>query len=368
MDEDQINENISPEPTLKPTRKGGIIKILLITVAVLALAAAGVAYYFYDAIYGKKLNPLSQDLLLDIPSKTDLNGIVNLLAEKQLLKDKTAFLWVANLMKYKGKTGRYRIPKTVQSYHSLIRVLRSKQEPVKLTFNNFRLKDQLAGHVSRYIEADSLSLLAAMTSTETLDGYGFNAENAMAMYIPDTYNMNWDTDAKSFVARMYKEYNAFWDKNNRREKAKKLEMTPIEVYILASIVDAETTYNPEKPRVAGVYLNRLKTEGWKLEADPTVVFAGGDFSVRRVTNDLLAINSPYNTYQHAGLPPGPIRMASSTAIDAVLDAEKHDYWFFCAKPPTEGQPAQHAFATTGAQHGANARAYRQWLNSQKIYK
>ena len=352
---------------VKVVKKSRVLKMVLITVAVFAIVGAGIVYYFYDAIYGSKLNGLTEDLLLQIPSKTDLNGITALLEQKGLLKDKTGFLWVASLMKYKGKSGQYRVPKNTKSHHALVAVLRREQVPVKLTFNNFRLKDQLAGHVSKYIEADSLSILSAMNSTDLLDKYGFTAENALTMYIPNSYLIHWDTDAEEFVARMYAEYKKFWNKE-RLELAKKQNLSQIEVYILASIVDAETTFDPEKPRVAGVYLNRLRTEGWKLEADPTVVFAGGDFTVRRVTNDLLAINSPYNTYMYPGLPPGPIRMASVSALEAVLKAEEHDYWFFCAKPPVEGQPAQHAFAKTGAQHGANARAYRQWLNSQKIYK
>jgi UPF0755 protein len=288
---------------------------------------------------------------------------------KYLQGNKADFLWVAKMRKYEGKAGRYAISQTTRSYYELVGILRnSKQVEVKVTFNNLRLKEQLAGQVSRLLEFDSVTLASLMSSAEVLGKYGFNEENAIAMYIPNTYNFYWNTNAQTFVERMHEEYEKFWAADNRKAKADSMGMTPIEVYILASIVDAETTYGPEKARVAGVYLNRLNTDGWKLEADPTVVFANGDFSVRRVTNDLLAKDSPYNTYMYPGLPPGPIRMASQSAIDAVLNAEKHDYWFFCAKPPAEGEPAQHAFAKTGAQHGANARRYRAWLNSQRIYR
>lgn len=340
-----------------------IISILLL----LILSGAGIAYYFYQTICGANLLEIKESVLIQVPSGSNLDKITEILSEKGILKDKKGFLWVCSIMKFYGKSGQYRITKNTNSYHSLVGVLRGEQESVNLTFNNFRLKEQLAGHVSRFIEADSLSIIAAMIATDFLDQKGFNSENALSMYIPNSYKIYWDSDADVFVKRMEVEYQKFWNEN-RLEKAKKQNLSPIEVYILASIVDAETTFNPEKPRVAGVYLNRLRTKGWKLEADPTVVFAGGDFSVRRVTNDMLQINSPYNTYKNVGLPPGPIRMASVSAIDAVLDAEEHDYWFFCAKPPSEGQPAQHAFAKTMAQHGANARVYRQWLNLQRIYK
>lgn len=367
------NEDLTKEqPTSKHRNKSSwrrIIRISFLVVLVGLIMAGSVAYYYYDLIFGNKLKAVSEDFVIEIPTGSDLPAISKLLQQKGLFEEEATFLWVADLRKYEGRAGRYLIPKETRSYFGLVGILRNaKQVEVKVTFNNLRLKEQLAGQVSRLLELDSATLANLMSSAEVLGKYGFNEENAIAMYIPNTYNFFWNTDAKSFVERMHEEYEKFWASDNRRAKADSMGLTPIEVYILASIVDAETTYNPEKRRVAGVYLNRLRTEGWKLEADPTVVFANGDFTVRRVTNDLLEKDSPYNTYMYPGLPPGPIRMASTSAIDAVLNAEKHDYWFFCAKPPAEGEPAQHAFAKTGAQHGANARKYRAWLNSQRIYK
>jgi len=351
----------------KKPKRSIILKITLVALAVLGLCALMIGYHYYSLIYGNQLLQREKDITIQIKSGTSLEQITELLIGNAIIKEKSTFKWVCSVMKFNGKSGQYRIPKNIKSYHALVVILRSKQVPVKLTFNNFRLISQLAGHISRFIEADSLSVLSAMTATDFLDANGLKPETAISLYIPNTYEMFWDTDAASFVNKMQVEHKKFWD-STRLEKAKKINLSPAEVYTLASIVDAETTYVPEKKRVAGVYLNRLKTKGWKLEADPTVVFAGGDFTVRRVTNDLLKINSPYNTYQNAGLPPGPIRMASVSAIDAVLDAEVHDYMFFCAKVPEPGQPAQHAFARNGAEHGNNARLYRQWLNSQKIYK
>ena len=365
------DENPINEPFSRPTHKNRWAKIIRISflVVILGLISAGaIGYYYYDFIFGPKLKPIAEDIVLEIPTGSDLDKVANLLITAGVLERKSDFLWVAKMRKYEGKAGRYAIPQNTRSYYELVGILRNgKQLEVKVTFNNLRLKEQLAGQISRLLELDSLTLATLMSSAEVLGKYGFSEENAMAMYIPNTYNFYWNTDAQAFIDRMHDEYEKFWAADNRKAKADSMGMTPIEVYILASIVDAETTYGPEKARVAGVYLNRLNTEGWKLEADPTVVFANGDFSVRRVTNDLLAKDSPYNTYMYPGLPPGPIRMASQSAIDAVLNAEKHDYWFFCAKPPAEGEPAQHAFAKTAAQHGANARRYRAWLNSQRIY-
>jgi UPF0755 protein len=371
---EQLSENSEFETeaqiepiSVKRTKKSLFIKIALIALGFIALLGIIIGYYFYSLIYGNQLSARNQDLIIQIKSGSTLEQITDILSQNAVIKDKAKFLRVCSIMKFKGKSGQYRIPVKIMSNHGLISILRGRQIPVKLTFNNFRLLPQLAAHVSQYIEADSLSLLAAMTASDFLDSNGLKPETAMTLFIPNSYEMYWDTDAVSFVKKMQAEHKKFWNEK-RLEKAKKLDLSPTEIYTLASIVDAETTYVPEKPRVAGVYLNRLKTKGWKLEADPTVVFAGGDFSVRRVTNDLLKINSPYNTYQNVGLPPGPIRMASVSAIDAVLDAEEHDYMFFCAKVPKDGEPSQHAFARNGAEHAANARVYRQWLNSRKIYK
>jgi UPF0755 protein len=371
---EQLSENsaekteIVQEPNFeKKQKKSFLLKMFFIGFSLMIIIGIIVAAYYYNIFYGNQLPGRDKDVVVQIKSGSNLEQITDLLIQNGIVKDKSTFKWVCSIMKYKGKSGQYRIPQKVTSYHALVAILRAKQVPVKLTFNNFRLLPQLAAHISRYIEADSLSLIAAMTATDFLDVNGLKPESAMTLFIPNSYQMYWDTDAASFVKKMQAEHKKFWD-STRLEKAKKINLSPAEVYTLASIVDAETTYVPEKKRVAGVYLNRLKTKGWKLEADPTVVFAGGDFTVRRVTNDLLKINSPYNTYQNAGLPPGPIRMASVSAIDAVLDAEVHDYMFFCAKVPEPGQPAQHAFARNGAEHGNNARLYRQWLNSQKIYK
>ncbi|HFB99774.1 MAG TPA: endolytic transglycosylase MltG, partial [Phaeodactylibacter sp.] len=199
---------------------------------------------------------------------------------------------------------------------------------------------------------------------EFINKLGFKKETLISLFIPNTYEFFWNTNAKQFFEKMKKEQGIFWKKNNREKKAADLNMTKAEVYTLASIVERETNQNDEKKRIAGVYLNRLK-KGILLQADPTVVFATRDFAARRVLNRHINFDSPYNTYKYAGLPPGPISMASISSIDAVLNAEKHSYLYFCAKPDNSGH---HAFAKTLAGHNRNANKFRNWLNKQRIMR
>ena len=342
-------------------------KLLLFVLAFFVIGVLGCLFYLFNLVYGNQLLALKADKNLYIPTGSTIEKVAEILQKEGLTADKSNFLLVASLMKYKGKAGKYTIPKSTKSYHGLVSILRKNQKALKLTFNNIRTKEQFASHIDKLLEADSLSIINSINNPERLAKFGLNEDNVLTMYIPNTYEFYWNTKAEQFVDKMYKEYQKFWNKD-RLSKAEKQKLSPVEVYILASIVDAETTYNPEKKRVAGVYLNRLRTKGWRLEADPTVVFAMGDFSIRRVTRDMLDVDSPYNTYRNDGLPPGPIRMASVAAIDAVLDAENHQFMFFCAKPQNNGEPAQHVFAENLNQHANNARIYRQWLNSRKIYK
>ncbi len=364
-------EDEASEELLIPKKKkrGKILRIILLTVLGLGIIGVSIGFYYYNLIFGTQLKARAEAVVITIPTGTSLKGVAKILQQHQIIEIPTYFTWVAQLRNYEGKAGKYKIPKETNSYYELVGILRSAQQlPVKITFNNLRQKEQLAGIADPLLELDSIQLAHLMNQPELLAEYGLNDTTAMTLFIPDTYEFFWNTSAEEFMERMYKEYQKFWSTKNRLAKADSIGLSPTEVYILASIVDAETTFQPEKARIAGVYLNRLRTKGWKLEADPTVVFAVGDFSIRRVTKAMLETDSPYNTYLYPGLPPGPIRMASKSAIDAVLNAEQHNYWFFCAKPPTEGEPAQHAFARTVAQHNANARRYRAWLNSQRIYR
>lgn len=260
------------------------------------------------------------------------------------------------------RAGRFEV-KPGWNNRELIQHLRNgEQAPVKVILNNERLPEEVAGVVARFIEADSLSLINTFRNPAFLSEIGYTAETLMTAFIPNTYQMYWNTDAQSFVRRMLKERNAFWDKNNRRTKAQALGMTETEVYILASIVERETNANSEKPIIAGVYLNRLKI-GMKLQADPTSVFATRDFATRRVTEYHTTFDSPFNTYVYKGLPPGPISMASIPTLDAVLNPTQHKYLYFCAKPDESGT---HAFAETFAAHKVNANRFQAYVRQRGL--
>jgi len=232
-----------------------------------------------------------------------------------------------------------------------------------VVFNHVRTLDQLAGKVSRYLEVDSATFARYLMAGDLPDKYGFDAENFHSMFVPNTYEFFWTASPEDFTERMQEEYEKFW-KGERDRKAKKLGMSRSEVITLASIVDEETLFDDENARVAGVYVNRLE-QGMPLQADPTLKFALGDFNRQRIINADKQIDSPYNTYKYKGLPPGPISIPSQAAIDGVLNYEKHNYLFFCARSDFSGY---HAFAKTLAQHTRNARNYQRELNKRRIYR
>jgi len=298
-----------------------------------------------------------------IPTGSNFEDVKEILFEKGLIVRRGDFENVSDWMKYTDfvKPGRYLIENELNNY-TLIRLLRSgAQKPVNVTFNNMRDIYQLAGRVSAQIEADSSDIVKLLTDKEYLSFLGYNTQTIPAMFIPNTYELYWTTNAEGFVSRMFQEKDKFWNED-RKLKAKALNLTTNEVATLASIIDKETNKNNEKATIAGVYLNRLKL-GWRLQADPTLVFAAGDFEIRRVLDIHKTIESPYNTYLYSGLPPGPICIPSISAIDAVLNYEKHAYYFFCAKDDLSGY---HAFASSYAQHEVNAWKYRKALDRMNI--
>jgi UPF0755 protein len=263
----------------------------------------------------------------------------------------------------KVKAGRYRLTKDM-SNRSLINMLKAgNQEPVNIAFQNVRLKHTLAGMISKKIESDSTSILGLLDSAAFVEKYGFNTENIYTMFIPNSYEIYWNSNAEKFFLRMHAEYLKFWNVD-RKAKASKINLSQADVSILASIVDSEALNDSEMPRIAGLYMNRL-LKGMRLEADPTVIFAANDFTIRRVLNKHLRINSPYNTYLNEGLPPGPITMPSINAIDAVLNYEKHDYIYMCAKEDFSGY---HNYASNLSQHLQNARKFQDALNQRNIKK
>lgn len=259
------------------------------------------------------------------------------------------------------KPGHYRL-QTGMSVKDVVKMLKfGMQTPVRVTVNHVRTPAQLAGKLARQLDADSVSLLRALTDKELAAEVGFDSVTLFSMFIPNTYEFYWTVRPENFVQRMRREYDRFWtpmrDSLRRRSKLSRLE-----VMTLASIVYEETRQTDEMPRIAGVYINRLR-KGIPLQADPTVKYAMQDFTLRRILYRHLKFPSPYNTYINKGLPPSPICMPSIPAVDAVLQFEQHDYLFFCARPTFDGY---HNFARTLREHNANARAYSAELNKRKI--
>ncbi len=327
---------------------------------VLLLSLAIVAFELYQRVYKSNVSeklPEAVTYLL-IPTGSNYADVLGLLTAENLLKDLTSFEWVAQQLSYpeKVKPGRYRLEKGMSNFQ-LVKLLASgRQEPVKLVINRFRSRTDFFGAIGRKLEADSAGIAAVFSDEVYLRTYGFTPEDAMAVIIPNTYELYWDTDARGFFERMFKEYKTFWT-DARKEKAVNLKLSPVEVMKLASIVDEETNKDDEKGVIARVYWNRLQT-GMMLQADPTVRFAHQDFTIKRVTGKHLRLQSPYNTYQMNGLPPGPICTPSQASIDAVLNSEPHRYLYFCAKEDFSGY---HNFAVTYPEHQRNARLYQQAL-------
>lgn len=329
--------------------------LLFFFLVIFAIAALVVRNYLYISKPIIKTAD-GKDVSLYIPSTADYQYVKNELESLNVLESKKAFDWLAKKMHYDETVhpGRY-ILTNGMSNRQLINMLRmGYQTPVKVVFNNIRTLEQLAGRISDQIEADSASIINEIKKSDDIDATTF---------IPNTYEFYWNTDADDFVEKMVAEHKRFWNAT-RLQKAQDLNLTPRQVSILASIIDKETTKTSEMPRIAGVYLNRL-SKCWPLQADPTLVFALGDYNIRRVLDVHKNIDSPYNTYKYAGLPPGPICIPSIAAIDAVLNAEKHKYFYFCAKDDLSGY---HVFAKNIEEHNKNADKYRRALNKNKIYK
>jgi UPF0755 protein len=259
------------------------------------------------------------------------------------------------------KPGRYHLHAGMGN-RKLINMLASgTQEPVTVSYHNLRLKEQFAGFIAKKIEPDSTAIIHLLDSAAFVQQYGFTTDNVYTMFLPNSYQMYWNTSPEKFFKRMYANYEKFWTPE-RKQKAANINLSPVEVSILASIVDAEALHDDEMPTIAGLYLNRLK-QGIRLESDPTVIFAENDFTIHRVLSRYLTINSPYNTYLHTGLPPGPIMMPSVNAVNAVLNYKQSDYIYMCAKEDFSGY---HNFTDNLAQHKINAHKFQEALNERNI--
>ena len=266
----------------------------------------------------------------------------------------------STLLSYHPRTGRY-ATRDLSALTLFRRLRNGQQEPVRLTVPSVRTLDRMAQYLGTHLMMDSTEVLAYMTDSTKCAQLGYTLEQLPALFVPNTYEVYWDTSVDAFMHRMQQEHDRFW-KGERTRKAKACGLTPCEVCALASIVDEETANKAEKPDIAAMYINRLRL-GMPLQADPTVKFALGDFSLRRIFHEHLKVQSPYNTYQNRGLPPGPIRIASIEGIDAVLNHTEHPYLYMCAKEDFSGT---HRFAATYQEHLQNARRYAEALNHRGI--
>lgn len=336
-------------------RKKTLISVILACVLVAAAAVAGVGYVQF------KKNAVREECELFVSSRAVYGDLVDSLMPR--LKHRGAFNRYARRIDLAGtfKPGHY-VLKPGMSIIEVARMLKlGLQTPVRVTFNNVRIPAQLAGKLARQIDADSAAILRAITSEKLAGELGFDSVTLFSMFIPDTYEFYWTVSPEELVRRMKREYDRFWTAE-RDAKRMRCGLSRLEVTTLASIVCEETRKTDEMPRIAGVYINRLR-RGIPLQADPTVKYAMQDFGLRRILHRHLKTQSPYNTYVNKGLPPSPICMPGRNAIDAVLDFEKHDYIFFCARPSFDGY---HNFARTLREHNTNARAYSTELNRRKI--
>lgn len=341
-------------------------RILLWLVIVIVIIGTTGGYFLYQIIYKPNVwTADGKDVSIYIPSDANFDDVKQLLFEKGLIIHRNNFIWWAEKKKYIDliKPGHF-VLKNNMTNNEIVKLLRSgNQVPVKVIFNNVRDIYQLAGKVSKQIEADSSSIIEELTNIEELNSMDLNPENVSIIFIPDTYEFYWNTSAKGFVKRMHEEYLRFWN-TDRTNKAEIIDMTIPQIVTLASIVEKETNKNDEKPLIAGVYLNRLD-KGWRLQADPTLIYALNDYNIKRVLNIHKEFDSPFNTYKHGGLPPLPICIPSISSIDAVLNNENEGYLFFCAKDDLSGY---HVFARTNTQHSKNARKYQKALDNMRIYK
>lgn len=342
-----------------------IKKIIIIAV----IAAAGIygAKYAYG-LYSQFTEPVVPAKgSLYIPTGSNFDEVLDSLTSNNFLSDTAAFVRVARLKGYDDQNilpGRYIVNKGMSASDLVNKLQRGLQDPVKVTFNNIRTKAEFAGKIAKRIEADSSSLAELMNDNNYLGRFDFDTANIISMFLPDTYEFYWNTAPKPFFKRMKQEYDKFWTES-RKQKADSLNMSLQEVAVLASIVQAEQLkHRSERPKIAGLYINRIK-KNIPLQSDPTLVFALGDFSKKRVLNKDKEVNSPYNTYKYAGLPPGPINMPEKPSLNAVLDYEKHNYIYMCAKEDFSGY---HYFSSNLRQHNIYAKRYQNALNKAKIYK
>lgn len=339
---------------------------ILIIAAVCILIICGVTYYYFFSSMSAK--DTTEYVYID--NDDNIDSVTVKLEKISTPHAISAFKMLAGYSKYAEniRTGRYAIEPGEGAAVTFRRLKNGLQTPVNLTIPSVRTVERLSAQLSEKLMIDSATICKALKDEKTCKELGFDTTTVICMFIPNTYDIYWNTSAENLLKRMKKEYSRFWDEE-RMARAANIGMSPTEIMTLASIVDEETANEQEKPMVAGMYCNRLKLrnseypDGMPLQADPTIKFAWKRFDLRRIYNKLLNIDSPYNTYRRTGLPPGPIRIPSIAGIEAVLNHTKHDYLYMCAKEDFSGT---HNFARTYEEHMANARRYTQALNKRGI--
>ncbi|MBR6278822.1 MAG: endolytic transglycosylase MltG [Bacteroidales bacterium] len=340
------------------------VKLISFTAGFLILAASITGYIIYRKVFSPNIF-LNGKNYLYIPQDADFNTVKDSLYANFRVEDKTMFEFTAQRKNYtnKIKPGRYKIQDGM-SNNALINLLRSgEQSPVNLTFNNIRTIKQLCSKVSHQIDIDSNYLYSLLQDDNFMNKYGFDHMSCSAMFIPDTYQMYWNTSAEKFIEKMYGYYQKFWNEE-RKAKASKINLTPLEVSTLASIVQMEQAqHKEEQPIIAGLYINRLKI-GMPLQSCPTLIFALGDFSIKRVSGKMLETDSPYNTYKNPGLPPSPICFPEESALKAVLDYEHNDYLYMCAKSDFSGY---HFFSKSYEEQKRHAKDFQKELDRKGIH-
>jgi len=329
---------------------------------IIALILASIIVPMYRYYIASGFTP-KETTYLYIDNETNFDHLFQFLKDSVESKNVELFAIAAEILEYPDnmKTGRYAITPGMKSMELLNKLRRGQQTPVRITFNNVRFLDDLAQRLDVQLMFTAEDITTRLADPAYCDSLGFNTETIRAMFIPNTYEVYWNISPDHFLTRMKKEYETFWNEE-KRAKAESIGLTPVEVAILASIVEEETAVLDEYPVVAGLYINRLH-RGMLLQADPTVKYAAGDFMLQRILYAHLEIDSPYNTYIYAGLPPGPLRIPTIQGLNAVLNYAKHNYLYMVAKADFSGR---HNFATTLTEHNRNANQYRAELNRRNI--
>ena len=339
-------------------------KKILIPLIIFSTILTTGSVYTYQMLYSPNFLINAEDKFIIIEENTDFNQLIKKLEDDTLINDILSFSFLSKIMEYQEniKIGAYNVKMNMSNYDMITMLRSGNQTPIKLTFTYARKIDDLAEKITSKLKMSKDDLLNYLN--DNIDKYsGFKKADIISIFLPDTYEVYWNISPEKLTNKMYSEYKKFWN-DERLSKLDKINLNQKEVIVLASIVASESRMLDEADRIAGLYINRLN-RNMRLQADPTLIFAANDFTIRRVLNKHKKIKSPYNTYIHRGLPPGPIRLASKKYIDAVLNYEKHNYIYMCAKEDFSGY---HAFATNLSDHNRNAKKFQIALNMRKIYR